>query len=135
VTLTASAPKQAPVIVHVDALADMKPVQVTLGKPHVLRARVVDAKGQPVEGAKLRLQSWQGMRTLDWAALTDRDGRMTWKNAPGDPLRVDVSKTGYSNIDGRELLPSGQEQILTLQKLGTIQLKAANQTPTSAPVQ
>ena len=77
---------------------NMTPVDLKLAPARVLRGRVQDRNARPVEGARARVDDWNGTSDLlKFQALTDEQGSFVWTGAPSDQVTFYVSKTNYSN--------------------------------------
>ena len=107
----------APAWVQVEARRDAPPVMLRLTKGRPFVGRVVDAKGQPIFGARVSVNAWEECRNLDWRGETDAVGRFTWANAPksGEILFV-VRKAGYAQAFGHKLSVSDPNPIITLNR-------------------
>ncbi|MCP5522369.1 MAG: carboxypeptidase regulatory-like domain-containing protein [Verrucomicrobiales bacterium] len=70
-------------------------------KGRTIRGRVVDEVGQPVKGASVTVPGWRGLKSLQWRAETDAEGRFSWDAAPADPFEVSVSKPGVEAMTHR----------------------------------
>ncbi len=51
-----------------------------------MKGRVLGPKGEPLGGAWVTLDSYEGSRAVTWMGDTDADGRFTWPDAPSDGL-------------------------------------------------
>ena len=89
-------------------------VEITLGRPRVLRGRVVDTDGKPVAGAFIDPDVWKGYRCLGTFLWTNADGRFRWDDAPNDELTVNVHQQGYIGVFQQRVLPSVEETVFTL---------------------
>ncbi|HUR46245.1 MAG TPA: redoxin domain-containing protein, partial [Candidatus Saccharimonadales bacterium] len=77
----------------------MKPLEIRLAPPRVLRGRVMDRQQNPVPAARLRLEEWMGMDgLLHFETLTDKDGGFSWTGAPPDQVTFFISKSNYFNM-------------------------------------
>jgi protocatechuate 3,4-dioxygenase beta subunit len=112
-TLTVQTGGCAPEVKVLEASPDNPPVEFRLQPACVLRGRVVDQDGQPVEGAFVGVEEWRGHRTVGWQAQTDEQGRFHWSNAPADAVLYYVYKEGYQGFR-RTLTASDEEVVLTL---------------------
>ena len=83
-------------------------VEITLGRPHTFKGRVVDPAGKPIAGAFVDPDVWKGVyRCLGAYLWTDADGRFRWDDAPDDELTVNVSKQGYVGVFQQRIAPIG----------------------------
>ncbi|MCH8805788.1 MAG: carboxypeptidase regulatory-like domain-containing protein [Planctomycetes bacterium] len=92
-----------------------------------LRGRVVDEQGGPLENVRLRVLE-QGARrgsaaAVLWEALTDAQGRFTWKNAPAGGTSLRLEKPGFKPIDGKSLRPGDTEHTITLKRARTFSVR------------
>jgi len=110
-TLTAEAEGYAPQLKKVEVSGSMEDVEFRLSPAMEIRARVVDANNIPVKGASIESVEWQGIESFKVRALTDKDGRFEWKDAPADEVYFDISKTGYVPVR-RKAMKAGQEEYL-----------------------
>jgi len=73
---------------------DLAPVEMRLSPPRVLRGRVLDRRQRPVNGARIRLEEWQGTTDLvHFETLTDEKGGFTWTGAPPGQVTFYLTKT------------------------------------------
>ncbi|MFO1500254.1 MAG: M56 family metallopeptidase [Verrucomicrobiota bacterium] len=91
-----------------NATADFK-----LASGQVLAGRIVNALGNPIEGAEIRLESWLGHDTIEWSARTDASGAFRWDSAPSSPVEISAAKSGFEDLH-RSLAAGDGEHILTL---------------------
>ena len=93
-------------------------MEVKLEPARVMRVRVVNAKGDPVQGALVRAGSWRGlMSALDWRAQTGPDGRAAWGEAPADAVQIGASARGYVSSADSPVVAGEQEHVITLKSL------------------
>jgi beta-lactamase regulating signal transducer with metallopeptidase domain len=94
-------------------LVELKP-----GLP--LRGRVVDAEGNPIEGAYIAPDQICGPgegvleEVLSQRLETDSGGRFEWLHAPEDPLCCVAGAKGYQSIRGLRLSPGEEDHVITL---------------------
>lgn len=111
--LTVNAPGHAPLVQPFDSKKDVNDLQLKLQPGHVLRVRVINAKGQPLAGAGIAVQFWHGNQSLNWRSATDKEGRATWNEAPSDGVMYSIWGTGY--VQATKTLTAGDgEQTVTL---------------------
>jgi RNA polymerase sigma factor (sigma-70 family) len=110
VSLEGFAPERLPVRVG----ATNAPLLVQLKPGGLLKARVLDEAGAPVEHARVQLQGWRGPNTLDWGGFTDAEGRIAWASAPTDQLELVAFKEGFFFARNIILVADGQEHAITL---------------------
>jgi uncharacterized GH25 family protein len=71
----------APASMVISPVPKPPPVELKLSRGHAFHGRIIDRKGRPVAGIEVRPR-WDYFDHLDWQAVTDRDGRFTWPDAP-----------------------------------------------------
>ena len=98
---------------------DLPPVTLTLNKVRPFTGRVVDQNQQPVPGARLKLDSWNGTHLLQWQALTDERGRFVWDSPPEGNVMLYVSATNHSSMRTSLSNPSG-EHPFNLRKMSRV---------------
>ncbi len=106
----------APEMKPVAATDRVEPVVVTLGPPHVLAGRVVDTQNRPIPDAFVHIDTWRGRRFPRVFLKSRSDGRFRWEDAPADPVLVDASRTGYSDVFQQRATPDSGEIVLTLRR-------------------
>ena len=114
--ITAVAPGFAPERVFVDVTAHVAPVTIQLKPGSLLRLRVVDENQSGVAGATVALAEWRDRRTYDWRGNTDASGYVEWPDAPAEPMKFDVFKTGYFRTDNQPTQPSREEHTFILRR-------------------
>ena len=129
VTLEGFAPERLPVQVG----PTNPPVLVRLNSGALLKVRVVDEAGAPVEHARVQLQGWRGPNTLEWGGFTDAEGRVTWASAPADQLDLVAYKEGFFYSRDNLLVADGQEHLITLHPQMTVSGLVTDEV-TKAPV-
>ncbi len=113
--ITVQADGFAPRFVDVRVEEGAAPVVIALTEPGVLvRGRVVDADGKPVEGAFVAADTWRGHRSIRFRVNTDRDGRFQWQSAPKDVVLYGFGKEGYMSSRHVPLTASEREQTIVL---------------------
>ena len=139
--LTLSAPGFTPQFRPV-VVSQTNAVQEIVLKPSkIIRGRVVDVQGKPLENAEVEYVSlihyqrpFSG-ETLEWKTQTNPNGEFTWDSAPDEPTRLSISKSGYMRLEWNTenaITNSGVPQI-TLGNPLTIQ-GAVTDAYTGAPV-
>lgn len=111
----------------------IKPVEIRLQRGVLLEGVLVDSGARPISGAKLEVESWRGNRALVWSTMTDGQGRFSWKDAPADALKLNVSKRNFAVISGVEVKAGGEPVRLTLYPPLTIK-GAVVDAGTKAPI-
>lgn len=74
------------------ALAVVLAVSVPAFAQSIIRAKVVDAAGQPIEGATVLIEAAEGSRRVE--LTTDRDGEVLQTDLPSGQYNVTASKDG-----------------------------------------
>ncbi len=91
-------------------------VDVVLPSPARLSGRVVDQKGNPLEGVHVAPDHWRNVRPFGCPWLkTDADGRFLWEDAPADEVVFDLLKEGYLPLRNIPL-KAGSEATLTMKR-------------------
>jgi len=94
--LTATSPEYATASLLVSPAEGMADLRIVLGPIRPLRVRVVNEAGEPVSNAHFRPDEFRsGAQVLAWFGMTDREGRLTWTNAPDQAVAFYVSPPGY----------------------------------------
>ncbi|NRB73638.1 MAG: hypothetical protein HRU46_04715 [Verrucomicrobiales bacterium] len=91
--VTVLAANQGPVMRTLDYDVDDPSIEAdfVMPKPQTFRLRIVDRKGRPLSGVAVYADRWrEETRTLDFAASTNNEGRIVWRNAPDDEVRFDI---------------------------------------------
>lgn len=104
----------SPQLLRVTASKGMQPLRIRLEKGHTIRGRVIDKQGRPVADASAGVEDWRQVRTLEWRAKTDAEGRFTWTDAPADTVRLYIYKQGYMSVREYSAKPSAEERLITL---------------------
>jgi peroxiredoxin len=119
ISLMAQAKGYRPKLQTVTAEADMPPLTLTLAKTQPFRGRVVDQNREPIPGARVKLDSWNGSRLLQWQALTDDKGGFVWDSPPDGNVMFYVSATNHSSMRNSFSSPSG-EHVFNLRKMSRV---------------
>lgn len=114
IVLTVQTDGYAPAMQTYPMTKEFEPVIFTLAKPNIIKARVIDPKGNPVPGANVYAEYWRGFRSLKWQSKSDSDGRFQWDNAPADEVEFDVDKSGKMRISRVELIASDKEHEIVM---------------------
>ncbi len=129
--VTLSAPRGARVHLRVTAegrarhaewleLTGDRAVQAPLGPGAVIRGRVVDERGSPVEGADVRLVR-DGGPALPWVAPTDGDGRFSFNALMAGTYRAEASSRGHAPaVRDRVSAGSEAELVLRVERVGLV---------------
>jgi RNA polymerase sigma factor (sigma-70 family) len=113
-TVTAQSPGRAPEMAEVVVAPGMKPVEFRLGPGHLIRGRVVNPQGKPLDGVTVQAMDWKGHLSLDWTAKTDAEGRFTWDSAPAEPVLLTMTRPGYTKVGQREFRADRGETSVTM---------------------
>jgi Carboxypeptidase regulatory-like domain len=98
--------------IHPEAPGDE--LQFVLAPAALLRGRVVDETGAPVEATvSARGGDFENGR-FDWSATTDAEGRFEWHSAPPAQRLYYVQAPGYEPLKQVELVADGTEELVTL---------------------
>ncbi|MEE9404526.1 MAG: carboxypeptidase-like regulatory domain-containing protein [Algisphaera sp.] len=110
-TLLATAPGNGPHKQRLNLKEDRDVVEVgtvTLGEAHLLRGRVVDEAGEPLEGVGVSLASWDGDQLLEFETETDETGEWRWLDAPANALTFRLYDEGRMQVN--DLMLAAQEE-------------------------
>jgi peroxiredoxin len=119
ISLMAQAKSYRPKLQVVTAEADMPPLTLTLAKTQPFHGRVVDQNREPISGARVKLDSWNGSRLLQWQVLTDEKGSFVWDSPPDGNVMFYVSATNHSSMRTSFSSPSG-EHVFNLRKMSRV---------------
>ncbi|HVY70222.1 MAG TPA: M56 family metallopeptidase [Verrucomicrobiae bacterium] len=114
-TVTVQARGFAPGLQTVKYAAARPELLFRLGPPGVIKGRILDSQGQPLEQAIVTARNtyWKGDVTLEWETITDAEGRFAWTSAPTNEVNLVVCKSGFINTNVY-LKPNGPEQEVRL---------------------
>lgn len=112
--LTVQAEGYAPDLKTVNVAPQMEPLKFHLAKGHTIRGRVADREGHPIPSAIILADTWRAHRSVEWHAETDAAGRFVWTSAPPDEVKFNIYRDGFVRSDWHPLIPSEQEQVITL---------------------
>ncbi len=115
--VTVQASGLTPQVQEVTVAEETKALEFHLKPGHVLRGRVVDVDGKPIEGVLVAPDTWRGYRTLEHRMKTDGEGRFEWRGAPPDAVEYSILKQGYMSKRDFVLVASEEEQVVTLYPL------------------
>jgi RNA polymerase sigma factor (sigma-70 family) len=129
--LTAEAAQFSATTMEVVLGADSAPFTVTLERGKVLRLRVVGQSGEPVAGAYVMLDTFHNrpINAPDYGITpvqanlekeTDKNGQMTWSNAPDAELELIIGGSGYMRKHDIKVRPDGEEHLITLSPALTV---------------
>jgi hypothetical protein len=94
-------------------------VTLMLAKTSPFRGRVMDQSQQPVVGARVRVDSWNGTKLIQWQALTDEAGRFVWDSPADGSVIFYVTATNHSSTRISFGTPSG-ESTVQLRKMSRV---------------
>ena len=97
VTLMVQAKGFKPKLLPVSVEPEMKPLDVRLAKTEPFVGRVVDQSQQPIAGARVRVDSWNGTKLLQWQTVTDAKGGVVWDSPPDGNVMFYVSATNFTS--------------------------------------
>jgi peroxiredoxin/protocatechuate 3,4-dioxygenase beta subunit len=126
--ISAQAPGKSPVLRRVLEQDLPKPLKFTLEPGHLIRLRVVDAHGTPLEGVRVVPEQYKGYRyilkpnpaNLQRGIETDEQGRVSWDSAPPDAVEYAFSKEGFAHRIVVAIVADGTEHVVTLIKPVTV---------------
>ena len=73
----------------------------------MLRGRVVNREGKPLDGVTVQAMNWKGHSSLDWTTKTDAEGRFTWDSAPAEPVLLTLTRARLRHARSARV-PGGQ---------------------------
>ena len=89
---------------------------VTLAPGHLLRGRVVDDAGNPVEGAAISAALAGGRQGgFQWRTHSDAAGAFSWDGAPDGSLSLFLANPGFQRAT-TTLAANAKEHVITLQR-------------------
>jgi len=103
-TITVQAAGFAPVSKRFTIEENAEPVTIQLGPGHVYTGRITDPEGNPIQAARVAVEQWHGLRTLDAATATDAEGRYRLESLPDSGIELYVGRVGYLQL--RNVSPS-----------------------------
>jgi protocatechuate 3,4-dioxygenase beta subunit len=103
---------------HVPLTAPTNTVQFTLLPGHILRGRVVDEAGIPINHAVVQAD-WDsnGLRQYDWDMQTEWDGLFEWNSAPAEPVGYWIEAAGYEPLRGYSLTADNTDHEIVLKRI------------------
>lgn len=129
--LTAEAPGYAATTERVQLSPTSEPFQLVLKPGKVLRLRVVDRAGDPIQGANVWLDTFGDPAPLpnqpervpvqaEFNARTDSNGRVVWEKAPDQELEFDFGAKGFMSLRDWKARPNNEEYVVTLSPALTV---------------
>jgi hypothetical protein len=115
-SLAIKAEGHSPALLILPVTPGMSRLRIPLEPGRKLRARVVDATGAPVAGARIFADTWRGHRTLEWGTRADEMGRFEWASAPADEVKFSILQRGYRPAHFVPLTASEEEHEVVLRR-------------------
>jgi len=113
VSFSVLAKGKEPATQTVKVSADTPEVVFRLGAGNVIRARVQNADGEPLAGARVVLEgSGEIGRSYEFSTRTDDDGRFEWDSAPSEPMPFYFYAAGYEQKRNHVLRPSEDNTVV-----------------------
>jgi RNA polymerase sigma factor (sigma-70 family) len=129
--LSAEAKGFSATTLEVELSAESAPFRIMLQRGKILRMRIANKKGNPIQKANVWLNTFQP-RLVDadhpqpepvqaeFESESDADGRVVWEDAPDTELTFDIAASGYMRVDGVRVRPDGEEHVITMPPALTI---------------
>ncbi len=117
--LTVDAPGYGRAVLYVDVAPDMGPVELIVGPPVDLLARLIDPAGQPIGGAVVMLDGWGAGQQPGHMATTDDEGRFSLRDVPRDSFKLQVRQRG-AGASQTVTVPEGWSQRQAVEVLLTV---------------
>lgn len=117
--LTVDAPGHGRAVLYVDVRPDMGPVELAVGPPVNLQARLIDSAGQPIGGAVVMLDGWGAGQQPGHMATTDEEGRFSLRDVPRDSFTLQVRRHG-AGVSQTVAVPEGWSQRQAVEVLLTV---------------
>lgn len=132
--ITAEADGYSATTISVTLAEGAGPFEILLQEEaHVMRMRVVDGSGQPVEGANVWLNTFASPTgvfpgesaatppvQVEFNRKTDAAGRVEWQGAPAGELQYDVAARGFMRKDNITIAADGEEHVVQMEPALTI---------------
>lgn len=97
----------------VDIAPGMPELRLQMAAPSPARVRVVDQNDKPVPKATIALAGFTFRMQPAWSGTTGADGRLGWKDAPGEAFKYTVTAEGYDSATV-DRAPGEKEQTVRL---------------------
>jgi hypothetical protein len=116
----------APSLQAIEATNNFSPIEIRLNRGSPISLRIEDAAGNPLPDTSVRVDEWapplprtRGQVAASWRYVglewtSDRDGRMTWSNAPAGEIALSIGKSGYMRKSHHRLNTSERDHAVTL---------------------
>lgn len=98
---------------------NQRSLSIAMTRATPFRGRVIDQNQQAVPGARVRLDTWNGNRLLQWQTLADAQGRFVWENPAEGSLMFQISATNYTSTRMSFANPTA-ESTIRLRKLSRV---------------
>ncbi|MDD5011536.1 MAG: carboxypeptidase regulatory-like domain-containing protein [Phycisphaerae bacterium] len=118
-----------PQVLPVEIKADMPPVIFTLEEGNIIRGTVINTDNLPLEGASVKVSSWQGVKSLNFETKTDTNGYFEWLDAPEDEVLFDIQAEGYMSAQKFPMKSGDDDYVITLSLPSTIGGSVASSEP------
>ena len=119
--VTVQASRMAPEFVRVEVGPKTAPLSITMKKGHLLKGKVVDENGKPLEGVTIMADRLQEPRTLRFRFTTKADGKFIWGAAPDEEVSFYFHKDGLR--DHRQTCRPGKGDEIVIQLGGAATVK------------
>ncbi len=80
----------------INATEDLPEQSFDLAPGRKINGQVTDKDGKPIDGAFVRVLSWNDLPLIQWSTETDREGHFSWSNVPTGMVILEVSKAGFN---------------------------------------
>ena len=109
-----------PLVEDVEFSAGAEPLRFTLTMGRLLKGRVVDGAGKPIQGVRIELPVALGNGEVDhlswsWKTVTDHEGRFSWDEAPEEAIPLSFNKPGYVPLQ-KDLTASDDEIVVVMEE-------------------
>jgi RNA polymerase sigma factor (sigma-70 family) len=113
-SLTVTAVGYAPEQTETDAQDGTVLPTISLRPGTVLKLRVLDEFAASIPDVRISIEKWRGRNTLGWTGMSDDQGLVEWRSAPGEWMSLTAMKRGYCFTRNYWIQADGQEHTLTL---------------------
>jgi len=111
----------APMLDYADLLSGVATRELTVERGSPLRVRVVDAAGEPLPGAWIRVEAWRGLEgLLDWQAFADASGEAVWEDAPAEGISLAAEAAGAA--PGSVKIPRLKDETYTIRIAAAVRI-------------
>lgn len=98
-------------------------LKIELQPSRGLNLKLVDAKGNPIPGAKVSGDDWRDFAIIHHMTTND-EGRVTWSEAPNDSMEYLITKDGFSPKYNIKLKADSAEQTVVLTRVVEVLVQA-----------